>query len=75
MLFINKFVFTGMSKEAIESYKQAIRIDPDFALAHANLGLTYLLLNDRGSAMQQYKILKKLDTEMANELFNEIYSE
>ena len=39
-----------MHKEAIESYKQAIRIDPDYAEAHNNLGNAYLQLNDRDSA-------------------------
>jgi hypothetical protein len=37
------------------------------------LGAAYLLLNDRGSALEQYKILKGIDREMANELFNLIY--
>ena len=62
-------------QKAIESYKQAIRIDPDHRNAHYNLGLAYLSLNDRDSALEQYKILKKLDTEKANKLFNLIYSE
>ena len=62
-----------MNKEAIESYKQAIKIDPDHALTHCYLGTSYLLLNDRGSAMEQYKILKKLNTRLANDLFNVIY--
>jgi tetratricopeptide (TPR) repeat protein len=57
-------------KEEIESYKQAIRLDPDNAEAHYNLGLTYLCLEDNGSALEQYKILKKLDTELANRLFD-----
>ncbi len=59
-------------EEAIESYKQAIRIDPDYADAHSNLGLAYHYSNDRNSALEQYKILKELDTELANELFDEI---
>jgi len=65
----------GTMEEAIEFFKQAIRIKPDYADAHNNLGLAYLGLNDRGSALEQYKILKKLDTEQANKLFNFIYSE
>ena len=64
-----------MYKEAIESFKQAIKINPDDARAHFLLGATCLILNDKGSALEQYKILKKLDTEMANVLFNLIYSE
>ncbi|MFA4918822.1 MAG: tetratricopeptide repeat protein [Thermodesulfovibrionales bacterium] len=63
----------GMDKEAIEAYEQAIRIKPDFAMAHYNLGFYCLILNDRGSALNEYKILKDLDTEKANKLFNLIY--
>jgi len=48
------------------------RIDPDNANAHYNLGLAYFSLNDRDSALEQYKILKTLDTEMANELLKVI---
>ncbi len=62
-----------MNKEAIASYKQAIRINPDNADAHICLGLAYILLNDGGSALDQYKILKSLDPELANKLFNMIY--
>ena len=63
----------GMYKEAIESGKQSIRIDPDVALVHYGLGLAYLGLNNKSSALDQYEILKKLDTELANGLFNLIY--
>jgi tetratricopeptide (TPR) repeat protein len=60
----------GMYKEAIEACKQAIRIDPDYADAHLNLGVAYLSLNDRSSAIEQYKILKSLDSNLANTLFS-----
>jgi hypothetical protein len=46
---------------------------PDNAAAHYNLGIAYLSLKNTGDAFEQYKILKTLDKEMANELFNEIY--
>jgi tetratricopeptide (TPR) repeat protein len=66
----------GMNKEAIEAFKQAIRINPDNADAHFCLGCMYVeVKNDRGSALEQYKILKNLDTERANILFNMIYKE
>jgi hypothetical protein len=35
--------------------------------------ITYLLLKDKDSALEQYKILKSLDTEKANVLYDEIY--
>ena len=71
----NAYYNTGKYQEAIESYKQVIRIDPDYAVAHFNLGLAYHLLEDRSSALGQYVILKELDIELANELFDEIYRE
>jgi tetratricopeptide (TPR) repeat protein len=63
----------GMHEEAIEAYRQAIRINPYYINAHYNLGLLYNLSNDKDSALVQYEILKSLDTEWANRLFNEIY--
>ncbi len=59
-------------KNTIESYKQALRIDPDDAEVHDNLGYAYVDINDRDSALEQYEILKSLDTEMANELLKVI---
>ncbi len=57
-----------MSKQAciindvIEAYKQAIKIDPDYADAHCGLFLAYAFSNDRDSALEQYEILKNLDS-------------
>jgi len=48
-------------------------IKHDDAEAHYNLGAIYLDVGDRSSALEQYKILKNLDPELANKLFNEIY--
>ena len=59
--------------KAIEAYKQAIRINPDDADAHCNLGIAYLLIGDMNSALNEYKILKELDIDLANKLFDLIY--
>ncbi len=67
------FIGAEMHKDAIVAFKQAIRINPDYAKAHYFLGVTYASLNDRGSALEQYKILKSLDSERANKLYNMIY--
>ncbi len=66
------YVNSGMDKKAIESYKQAIRINPDDAKAHFKLGLD-AAFDDKGPVLEQYKILKRLDSELANKLFNFIY--
>lgn len=63
----------GMYKEAIEAFKQTIMIIPDHVYAHYSLGIAYLKLNDRGSALEQHKILKRLYPLFANKLFNLIY--
>ncbi|HSB07518.1 MAG TPA: tetratricopeptide repeat protein [Thermodesulfobacteriota bacterium] len=63
----------GRYEDAIASYRQAIRIKPDLAEGHLNLGMTYLKLGDRGAALDEYKVLKEQNREMANRLFNLIY--
>jgi len=63
----------GNHIKAIESFKQAIRINPDYVEAHFLLGVTYLLNGDRNSALGEYKILKELDIDLANQLFDFIY--
>jgi len=63
----------GLHEEAREAYIQAVRIDPDYAEAHYSLGVAYLLIKDRDSALNEYKILKELDIDLANKLFDLIY--
>jgi protein O-mannosyl-transferase len=60
----------GRYQDAIEANKQAIRIKPDFVLAHYNLGVAYLVTGDKSSALEEYEVLKTLDIEQANNLFN-----
>ncbi|MCK5287152.1 MAG: tetratricopeptide repeat protein, partial [Thermodesulfovibrionia bacterium] len=64
---------SGMYKEAVDTLKQAIRVNPNNAEAHYNLGFAYLMLNDKSSAINEYEILKNLDTEFANKLFRKIH--
>jgi len=49
--------------EAIEAWKQAIRIKPDDAMVHRDLGVAYLVLGDKGSALAEYKIIDDLNME------------
>jgi hypothetical protein len=51
----------------------AIRINPDFAPAHFAMGRAYLQQGDKAAALDQYKILRKLDNVLAEKLFEKIY--
>jgi len=62
----------GRYSEAIESYKEVIKLRPKLAQAYYNLGLTYYAINDKPSAMAQYDILKDLDAELAKQLYDAI---
>ncbi|MEP6707133.1 MAG: tetratricopeptide repeat protein [Pyrinomonadaceae bacterium] len=57
-------------EEGIEAFKQATRLKPDFGTAYYNLGLGYLALGDREAALVQYNILKAIDADLAEKLFN-----
>ena len=63
----------GRFEEAISSYKLAIRLKPILAEAHLNLGMTFLKVGDRTSAVEEHKILRDLNKEEADRLFNLIY--
>lgn len=60
----------GRRQEAIDALRQAIKIKPDYAEAHLRLGIIYLSSGDKGSAVKEYEILKNLNSEYANRLFN-----
>lgn len=60
-------------QDAIEALKESIKNNPDSVEAHLNLGIAYITIEDKKAALQQYKILKILDIEQANKLFDRIY--
>jgi Flp pilus assembly protein TadD len=60
----------GRFAEAIQAFKQAIKISPDNAALHFTLGSVYLEAGDKDSAAKEYEILKTLDAEKANELLS-----
>jgi len=47
-------------------YKEAINVNPDDADSHYKLGILYLLLENKRSALEEYKILKYLFPSMAD---------
>ncbi|HUS48738.1 MAG TPA: tetratricopeptide repeat protein [Candidatus Paceibacterota bacterium] len=60
-------------KKAVESYKQAILIQPGHTYAHYGLGLIYFAQGYKNAALGEYKILKDLDKNISEDLFNMIY--
>jgi tetratricopeptide (TPR) repeat protein len=67
--------YLGDIWQSIEALKEAVRIDPDYAQAHHALGIMYLLMENLNSALNEYKVLKKLDQKLADSLFDLIYEE
>ena len=62
----------GMSKEAIASFKNALSINPGSRDAHFGLGLTYMDVKDKDAALEEYSLLKTLDSSLAGMLLKRI---
>jgi tetratricopeptide (TPR) repeat protein len=62
----------GKVQDAIAHFTKAVQAKPDYADAHINLGFGYLTIGDKVSALEEYKILKKLNPDLANKLYQEI---
>ena len=62
----------GRYAEAVQAYQTAIRQKTDYASAHYNLGMSYVALHNRNAALEQYRILQRIDNARATKLFNQI---
>ena len=58
-------IFDIIKEEAEEAFKQAIRIDPDDAEAHYNLGLAYYELGFYKDAIEAFKQAIRIDPDFA----------
>jgi len=54
--------------EAMESFRQSIRLKPDFGRAYYNLGRTLMAMGNRDAALEQYTILTNIDPDWAERL-------
>lgn len=59
-------------EEALEVFKQVVAEVPGLAVIHLDLGLIYLKLADKQSAQYEYRILKDLSEELADQLLRAI---
>ena len=57
---------------AIEAYRQALRIKPEYAEVWYELGVAYSRLGQRGEVVAIYKRLKGIDPTMAERFFKEV---
>ena len=64
--------YQNQQKKAIEVLKKALLIDPDNSAIHNNLGIDYLSIGDRTSALKEYEVLKNLDMASADRLLERI---
>jgi tetratricopeptide (TPR) repeat protein len=62
----NALLRQGKIQEAIVHYTEALRGLPNFADAHYSLALAYLMIGNRGAAMEEYEILKKIHPDLVN---------
>jgi cytochrome c-type biogenesis protein CcmH/NrfG len=66
------YFFGAHFNEAIDAYRQAARLRPEQPEAYYNLGLAYLELGDRASALAQSRLLKPIDAELNKKLLAEL---
>jgi tetratricopeptide (TPR) repeat protein len=59
----------GKTEESIETFNNAVNLNPEFEKARYNLGKAYLKSGDRDSASIQYEILRNARSDWADRLF------
>ena len=55
-------------EKAVGALDEAIRLDPNSAAAHFNLGLVHIDFGARAAALEQRRVLKRLDRNLADRL-------
>ena len=59
---------TASFRNAVKEFKDAVKLNPNFASAHYGLGLAYLGYGDKRGAQKAEEALKKLKSPLANKL-------
>jgi tetratricopeptide (TPR) repeat protein len=57
-------------EEAIEIFRDALEINPDDPQTRFGLGVVHLMKGDREAALEEYKVLRRLDKQLAERLFD-----
>jgi tetratricopeptide (TPR) repeat protein len=61
---------TGDWQRAVESYQEAVRLKPDFLVAHMNLGYVLLRLNRYDEALEAFRSAARIDPRHPGPLLN-----
>ncbi|HEX8141198.1 MAG TPA: tetratricopeptide repeat protein [Pyrinomonadaceae bacterium] len=64
--------FQGDYEETIELCKKAASLNPSYSRAYYGMGLAYIERNKKNEAMQQYRVLQRLDPQRAERLLSAI---
>ena len=62
----------GKNEEAIVHLTEAVRITPNYGEAHLALGRIYLSMGEKDLALAEYHILKTINSNLANTLYQNI---
>ena len=62
----------GHNDDALAAYRKAAELRLDNPQAHYQLGQAYLKIGEEDLALEEHKKLKKLDEQLANDLFDRI---
>ncbi len=65
----------GRFADAAKAFEEVLRVYPNAHFTRYSLGETYLELGDMSSALEQYKILKDLKSNYADDLHIMIYQQ
>jgi len=60
--------------KAVDAFKESIRLNSSDPMTHFNLGLAYFYNNKMPAAVAEYKTLQTLSPEIAQDLYNLIYT-
>ncbi|MCP3873105.1 MAG: tetratricopeptide repeat protein, partial [Desulfobacteraceae bacterium] len=66
------YFMKGVVKEAIEANKEAIKIEPNFPIAHNNLAVAYLELKDYKKAIEHCDKARELGYDVVEDLLVEL---
>ena len=63
----------GEHKKAVAAFKTSVLLNPKSSLTYFNLGATYVERDNKEAALEQYRILKTMDAQVADRLYALIF--